>query len=352
MSRTGAHEREAIPLSPFDACTPAFSSSVATGFGPYPRAWLAASLVGLTSACAGSQPRAASSDPAGALQQAVAFLQAVHPATARSEMAAALAHQAEEEAAALSERGEPTDLEVARALQRTLAVLGDAHLYTGLPSPEPSRLRLPLLPVRLEGRWWIDASKPALPRGTELLAVERMSIEELMARLSRFATVDGGHMEVRRDQAERRFATFAYLLLGPRPRYTVRVRRPGGVEENLVLPAVGTEALRALEPARHSAPSRGAPPAADIPWPFLIPVDGQTVLLRLPSFGVPHEAEYQARVDALFASLGGRETLILDLRGNEGGLRTHGIAVLRHLLQEPFTQWARVRARVQAIPET
>lgn len=61
-------------------------------------------------------------------------------------------------------------------------------------------------------------------------------------------------------------------------------------------------------------------------------------------------ADYRARVDELFAGLEGDERLVLDVRGNSGGIRLHGVAVLRHLLDREFVQWTQVETRVMAVP--
>lgn len=80
-------------------------------------------------------------------------------------------------------------------------------------------------------------------------------------------------------------------------------------------------------------------------------VDASTVLLRLASFGVADAEEYTRRVNAIFDALAGEETLVLDLRGNQGGYRTLGIAVLQRVLGAPYTEWRASSVRVRAIPD-
>tara|TARA_B100001750_G_scaffold82963_1_gene65715 strand:- start:4576 stop:5286 length:711 start_codon:yes stop_codon:yes gene_type:complete len=78
---------------------------------------------------------------------------------------------------------------------------------------------------------------------------------------------------------------------------------------------------------------------------------GDALVLRLATFGTSDRVTYLDEVDRLGPRLAEADPLILDLRGNEGGDRSLGVRVAQYILQEPFTQWARVRTRVREIPD-
>lgn len=280
--------------------------------------------------------------PVGQLDSLVAFLRDVHPEPHRHVAAAELDALVAGEQSGLGDA--PDALALAAATQRVVAALGDAHLVAGLAADGSRREGFPLQAVRAGDTIFVDASEPALPLGTELVSVEGRPAAAFLRDLSRYASIDGDRPAVRLAEAERRFAGFATLELGRRERYAVEVRRPGEGVTALTLNASSVD----LDARRASAPRWGRSDAA--PWPSVHAHDAWTIL-RLPGFGVPDEEGYAARVDAIFAELAPDAPLALDLRGNEGGIRAHGVAVLRHLLAEPFAQWTRVETRVRAIPD-
>jgi C-terminal processing protease CtpA/Prc len=301
---------------------------------------LAVLLAAALSGCAGAPPTGASE-----LRALVTFLRDVHPGPHRYVDAETLDAIVDAEAARLE--GDVDVLAMARGVQRVLAAMGDAHLMAGRSADGGEALGFPLLAIRAGDRVFVDASEPPLPIGTELLSVSGLAAQDFLRTLSAYAAVDGGTETVRLAEAERRFADFATLELGHRDAYVVEVRRPDGSPETLSLPALRADARAILYTRRHSAPRWGS--AEGAPWPTLLEREGAAIL-RLPSFGLMDEEGYAARVDALFDALDPEATLALDLRGNEGGVRTHGVAVLRHLLDAPFAQWTRVETRVRAIP--
>ncbi|MCB9688867.1 MAG: hypothetical protein H6738_25260 [Alphaproteobacteria bacterium] len=269
---------------------------------------------------------------------AVRFVREVHPDPYRYTSAAALD-------AATARAGDPEDPRArAEALQRVFATLGDAHLVVGLDGHPDVRLP-PLLPLRVGDRVLVDASAPPLPLGTEIVSIEGRDARGLLDDLAALASVDGARADVRLRQAERRFGFLLHLAMGSRDTWTVVLRAPDGVESTVTLDGVPAAELASLE--RWSAPRWGSVgqrfPTTDVL------ADG-TVILHLPTFGVPDTDAYANAVDAVFATLDRDARLVLDLRGNEGGIRTNGVAVLRHLLDAPFAQWRRVETRVVAIP--
>ncbi|MBO6939720.1 MAG: hypothetical protein JJ863_32415 [Deltaproteobacteria bacterium] len=275
------------------------------------------------------------------LADRLALIRAVHPVPHRTVSEAELDGlvAAEEAAWGISELGD------ARALRRIVARLGDSHVAVGLPVVPPGEATfVPFLVKRVGDGYRVDAATESEAVGAEVVAVEGVPIDELMDRLSALATVDGDRPSVRLAEAERRFAEHARLELGARDEWSL-VTRSEGAERTWALAGVRREGLAELELARRSAGwgSRER-------LPSLEEHDGITVL-RLASFGTSDRAAYLERIEALAPDFTSAERLVIDLRGNEGGDRSLGVAVARHLLEAPFAQWASVRTRVRAIPE-
>lgn len=303
----------------------------------------------LAGGCA-TAPSSAGEDLRGLMR----FVQATHPRPYAYVPRAELEALAEAEAQRLDALDAPGDFTVGLAFHRVLARLGDGHVAVALPvfqdDVASSLTLLPLLPKRAGEAFFVDACSAELPRGTRLIAIDGEPIEALWAELEALVLADGVHDSARRAALERGFARHYHVLRGMRATYRVDVALPDGEAQTLTLAGVPRDALGPLAIARHSAPVWGAASPEQPAWPFVIDVADGTVLLRLPSFGIADQEAYRARVDALFAQIDPDDTLILDLRGNEGGLRTHGVAVLNHVLGAPYAQWTSVAARVRRVP--
>ncbi len=287
--------------------------------------------------------------PAEPLEALVAFIQEVHPNAYRFISKAELDAHLKAEIQDLG--GDRDPITLARAASRILAVIGDAHLAVGIAPDVTTGPLVPFLLKRAGERIFLDASEPAMPIGTEVISVDGRPAGELLASMARLASVDGARPTVMAAEAERRFPFLALLELGAKDAYELRVRRPGAMPETVTLQATNREGVARLTAARHSAPVWGAMPESGEPaWPTLEPIDVDTNLLRLASFGLLDESGYEERITALFAMLEPESRLVVDLRGNEGGNRALGIIVLKRLLGRPFTQWTSVATRVKRIP--
>ncbi len=278
----------------------------------------------------------AATRPTSPLADRLALIRAVHPAPHRTASEAGLDALADAEAWPTDELGR------ARALRRVLSRIGDSHLAAGLPVLDPDEATfVPFVVKRVGEGVRIDAASVPELVGEEVVAIEGIPIDELMERLAALSTVDGDRPAVRLAEAERHFVEHVRLELGPRTAWQLETR-----SGSRTLPAVTPVALGALELARRSAASWGARE----PSPTFEERDGLGVL-RLASFTTLDREAYLERIAELAPAFTAAERLVLDLRGNEGGDRSLGVAVARHLLAEPFAQWASVRTRVRAIPD-
>lgn len=267
------------------------------------------------------------------------FVRAMHPAPWRYTTEADF----DRLLAKLDRAGARDDLARAAALQTLLASLHDSHIAVTTSAFQPAgpAQLLPIWLVEVEGVLVIDAAPDVALVGATLEAIDGVGVEQLRAALAPLVIADGTNPVARRRAFERDFVRLYALGFGLRARY--RVRTSAGEVE---LPGADFAAIRALSMARRS--SKILAGARDRPT-LEAKLPGVT-WLRLASFGSPDETGYAAAVDALLGPADRTRPLVIDVRGNEGGLRTHGIAVANHVLAAPYRQWQRLFVRAREVP--
>jgi hypothetical protein len=218
--------------------------------------------------------------------------------------------------------------------------------------------RLPFHFRWLSGRMVVvrnGSDEPRLVAGTEVLSIDGVAVRTILQRLLPLARADGSNDGKRIAQmqvlGEDRYEAFdVYLpLLFPRfgERFDLRVRVPG-------TRAVQRMTVRGLSDAERQAmrisPERDPDAAA---W-TLQPLRPGIALLRMPDWAL-YDSRWDWRTDLqqTFAALvrDATGTLIIDLRGNEGGVGV-GDELLAHLTQRPLTlTHYRQRVRYRSLPD-
>ena len=188
-----------------------------------------------------------------------------------------------------------------------------------------------------------------LAPGTAITAIDGHPTGEVLRELLPLARADGSNdakriatLEVRGDE---RFQAFdlLYPLLWPRAPgpYRLDVRDPDGATRTIDV---------AAQPPRGGATRHEDPAAAA--WELTFFDDG-VGYLRMPTWALYDGTwDWQAAIERDVATLVTRRApgLIVDLRGNEGGLDV-GDALLRHLIAAPLARGGLVRrVRYRAVP--
>jgi len=294
----------------------------------------------------------ARSAPARELAELVAFVQTAHPDPYRL-----VSREAFEDVSAAAIRRldaveGPDAFAIERAYRRVLALLGDFHTQVGLDLYQPGAQEpLSLLPVHVQwvgDRAVVDAATVELPEGAWLTHVNGHPVEQVRRQATELVLADGASLQARHHAIDDNLARYYHLLHGMEPSYTLSVRTPAGGQLQHEVPGATREAFGAMTRRRRSRQILGDP--AGPPWPRLHHLPDGTPVLRLASFGNPDQRAYHARVDALFEQIGRPRALVLDVRGNPGGFRTHGLAVLEHLSPEPTPQWSAFSVRTRTVP--
>lgn len=205
--------------------------------------------------------------------------------------------------------------------------------------------RLPFHFRWLEGRMIVTTNRSAEPQlvpGAQILTIDDIPAEAILARLLRIARADGGndakrvrYLEINGDTEYEAFDIFFPLYFHGAPEYSLRILSPGATEPRTVrVAALNLEQRRApmQEAARRSE-------AGEPIWNFELRPDG-IAMLTMPAWDLFNTTwDWSAWLTERFAELDHAHAaaLIIDLRGNEGGLDC-GNPIIAHLIdrQIPF----------------
>jgi Peptidase family S41 len=192
-----------------------------------------------------------------------------------------------------------------------------------------------------------------LAPGTEVLAIDGLPAAQLLARLEPAVRADGHVDAMKRallsvtggDEFET-FDVFFPLVAGARERFVLDVRAPDGASRRTELAAIDLAQRRAAMP-RRAPPSDETPP-----WPLVIEADG-TAVLTMPGWAMYNTRwDWRAYLGRVLADLAERRapSLVIDLRGNEGGLDC-GDEIIARLIERPVeVRLTERRVRYRRVP--
>jgi len=224
-----------------------------------------------------------------------------------------------------------------RVLAPAVARVRCGHTRTGLPLARLDDLKqeatcLPL-DVRILGdELYVNhafAGGPRVPRGAEILAIDGYETGTIVATLLAGLPADGGNQTYKRSAMNHRFARLFAAFFGSAPRFELTLAVTGEATPVKVL-------VPALSLAEVDSLTAVATGAADRPrWSSRIDTDQDYGYLQIGDFSYYEDpAVFNDPVGELFVGLQQQSigTLILDLRGNDGGDPFCSSFVARHLL--------------------
>ena len=220
--------------------------------------------------------------------------------------------------------------------------------------------RVPFYFQWLDGKMIVtlDVSREhAFPAGTEVVAINGVSAATILNRLLAYARADGSNdakrvanMALHTSERWEAFDVYYPLVFQPPATgdWTFRVRAPGGKTTSVrAAPANIAQRMALYDSLRRVARDTTTPP-----WKFAIDRDSIATLTMSTWVTFNDHWDWQGFVHRAFQEIDARgvKTLVIDLRGNEGGTSV-GDVILSHLVDREMTPLPFQRyTRYQRIP--
>jgi hypothetical protein len=242
-------------------------------------------------------------------------------------------------------------LELAGILSETIAELRDGHARLEFDSATVAALAsAPLLPFRValeEGRLIVrlnDAQSDSnIAPGMELVSINGRTSADIITALWPKVSGDGFIETGRRYRLAQDFARLYWLYIEQVDSYTVVARDATGRQHRVSVPGVLDRERRTItNPVNATVVANFSKldgPPGRIALEFLD--DGSVARLRIRAFD---GQTFVATLDSAFRELRERGTssLILDLRGNGGGVDEYGARLVSYFTDRPFRYFDRI----------
>jgi hypothetical protein len=215
--------------------------------------------------------------------------------------------------------------------------------------------RLPFQFRWMGERMIVTGAGGGIERGTEVLKIDGVPAKKMLRRLTAYARADGGNDAKRRallsatgDDSYETFDIFQGLLYPPQNgAFTLKVRtRPDADETTVSASAIDLSARRAMSPVASADANAPA-------WTFAWPAE-RTGVLTMPGWALYNSTwDWKRFLDGVFAEIADRNAtgLVVDLRGNEGGLDCGNEIIARLIDQDLVVGGYERRVRYRKVPD-
>jgi hypothetical protein len=237
------------------------------------------------------------------------------------------------------------------ACSHTNLYLSDASLEA--IGKQPRFFPLPLTLV--EGRLAVNMAGAQLPEGAEIIRINGVAANELLANLALYNSTDGLRPQLRQHLAANDFGFQYFLRYGPQESFEVRYRVPDSTNKTL------TETLRPItldELNGRNRNDRYYYDPTDVDYDFYTVEPGGFAVMKVRTFEYDSFSKDEAFDNfcknsfALLRLKSGIHTLIIDIRENAGGNYSNCHLLFSYLAKQSFQEYKQVSAKVKKLPES
>ena len=192
------------------------------------------------------------------------------------------------------------------------------------------------------------ASQVQITPGTQILAINGLTISEILQSLYARLPADGNNTTYKKYQIINDFPRIYSQYIGYAKSYIIDGLSPEGMEVRDELPAITdwqlAEAINMAYPERASYMAH--------PYRFeILPITGTSVL-TIKGFWAPNAVAYTTFLHGVFRTLRREniKSLIIDIRGNNGGLPDYAAELLSYIAKDEFIYFRLPAVRAQTDP--
>ncbi len=243
---------------------------------------------------------------------------------------------------------------------------GSTHNSTALPQKILNEIKtsgvgfFPLPVAFIQGKLIVNTQHSTIPLGAEVIQLNGLSIDEILARLHKYYTTDGFNVTGKYESLKQRFSRSFWYEFGPKDKFLIAYRLPNDPNiQRIQVDGSTWSEVQGQIAKRHSAPldSLLSEHAAQ-KYQFEI-LNPRTARLTVRTFAIgdnAKDAEHKAYVAFLERSFGYLrqhpevKSLIVDVRGNGGGSDPNDQVTFSYLAQRPFQENTSAFVNFQRIP--
>ncbi len=225
----------------------------------------------------------------------------------------------------------------------------DGHIRVLHPKMETVPSMFPLLIKIIDNRFYTDTDDFDISVGSEIISINGIENEELLSRFLKYAQSDGNSITKKHRQIESEFGILHYYEFGEMKSYTISYLTPNNMTQTVNIESQPFQSIGARFPNRSSYFSKYHKQKDRLEhfkntisqkWPVVRFIDSlNTAVLTVNSFGLDPK-EFKSRLIEIFGEIKREkaESLIIDVRQNNGGYRANAIILFSFITDQPFKQ--------------
>lgn len=178
------------------------------------------------------------------------------------------------------------------------------------------------------------STEQTIPKGAKILAINDIPIDDIKHKIINGLSRDGKNIAYPEFVYHEFFPTFYAAHFGFNTTYSIRFEDASGNSK--------TEEIKGMERSRMRM-MRNKTPKVSSEKGIRLDVKNDLAVLTIPSFSnsmlkKDYGQKFKKEISDIFESIQnkGIESLVIDLRGNQGGQLSNGIYLLKHFMNQPF----------------
>jgi C-terminal processing protease CtpA/Prc len=209
--------------------------------------------------------------------------------------------------------------------------------------------------ILIENKLLVNISGLDLPRGTEVKAINKIPVAEILRNLSAYNSTDGMRNQLRRRLVASDFGFEFFLKYGQQDMFMVDCIKPDSAArqtQEKVLP-VTLEVLNS-----RYRDEKYYYDATDVDYDFYTEPEFGYAVMKLRTFEFDTYSKDKAfenfckNTFSLLRLSPGIKTLVIDVRENSGGNYSNCHQLFSYLAAKPFHEYERVSTKVKQLPES